>query len=55
MSEHINNSYEIVREKVQIRVKKKLKCDCSIISMCVITMLSNSAYALIAPFLPIEL
>lgn len=35
--------------------KKKLKCDCGLISICVITGLSNSAYALIAPFLPIEL
>jgi hypothetical protein len=35
--------------------KKKFKCDVGLISMCTITMLSNSAYALIAPFLPIEL
>lgn len=35
--------------------KDKLKCDCTLISICVINGLSNSAYALIAPFLPIEL
>ena len=34
---------------------EKLKYDCLLISMCFITLLSNSAYALIAPFLPIEL
>ena len=35
--------------------KKKLKCDCKLLSLCLITLLSNSAYALIAPFLPQEL
>ena len=34
---------------------RKLKCDCQLISMCLITVVSNCAYALIAPFLPIEL
>lgn len=34
---------------------KKFKCDLGLISMCTITILSNSAYALIAPFFPIEL
>ena len=37
------------------RRNSKLKCDCALVSMCVITALSNSAYALIAPFLPLEL
>jgi MFS family permease len=35
--------------------KKKFKYDFCIISLCFIGMLSNSAYALIAPFLPLEL
>lgn len=35
--------------------KKKLKCECKLISMCLITLVSNCAYALIAPFLPLEL
>jgi predicted MFS family arabinose efflux permease len=46
---------EIYREKIQIKVKKKLKCDSSLVVMCLITLLSNCAYALIAPFLPLEL
>ena len=37
------------------QTKKRLKCDLALVSICVITGLSNSAYALIAPFLPIEL
>lgn len=35
--------------------KRKLKCDCALVSLCILTVLSNSAYALIAPFLPIKL
>ena len=41
--------------KIERAVGKKLKCDCSLICLCVITVLSNSAYALIAPFLPTKL
>ena len=57
-SENIHKSCEVVRQKVHLspsKSKKKLKCDCSLISMCFITVLSNCAYALIAPFLPLEL
>ena len=46
---------ESVNSNPHTKKRKKLKCDCALISMCLITMLSNSAYALIAPFLPIEM
>ena len=41
--------------KIERAVGKKLKYDCALICLCVITILSNSAYALIAPFLPNKL
>jgi len=54
-AKQLRQSVEDSLNRGQSKKAKKLKCDCALASMCFITILSNSAYALIAPFLPIEL
>ena len=41
--------------KTKVETETELKIDAPLVCLCLITMLSNCAYALVAPFLPIEL